>query len=372
MEDSKVQSEQGFKKVAVLGLGLIGGSFAYALHEKYPDIEITAYDPASAAKPEFIESAGSAAAAVKGADLVVLASPPGRFSALAKEISPYLEDGVVVTDVGSVKSQAIKAIAPELPEHAHYVPGHPIAGKTVSGLAAAEAGLFEGNKIILTPQASEASASSLERVKHLWQELGADVETMPPAVHDRIYAYVSHLPHLVAFAMTPLIAEMAPRDDKKYARFTRLTQADTRLWADICVANASNIESAIDDFNNNLRAVIDSAGKGKAARSQADPAEFAAIIGRCLNETAACLEVRATNPQTGEREALNPLAYAGAGFKDMTAFLHASGEKVHAGEAAAMCKEIYAQMKEIKRALHNPYQLQEVLARTQGQSVRIM
>lgn len=331
-----IRASQVFNKVALLGLGLIGGSFAYALHQKYPDIKITAYDPAAGTTPEFIVHADNAADAIKGADLIVFSAPPGAFSALAKAIAPHIAEAAIVTDVGSVKLQAIHAIQPELPAYVYYIPGHPIAGKAENGLAAAEASLFAGKRVILAPLHGDGNyMQAVQRIKQLWQGLGAEIVIMSPDMHDLVYAYVSHLPQMVAFAMAPLLAGKM-LNDEKYKRFVRLTGSDKKLWADIAVANAASLAHAIAAFNFNLQSLIESKGEQEVG----DPVMFARVIGWCLHKTISALKVKD----------IEPVAYAGTGFKDMTACLPALGEEIIFGTE---CRQLEKRMNTIKHALHN-------------------
>ncbi|HEU5047791.1 MAG TPA: prephenate dehydrogenase/arogenate dehydrogenase family protein [Rickettsiales bacterium] len=305
-----------YKRVAILGLGLIGGSVARALAEKGLATHIAAYNHSERAldyalKTGFIHSAHQTAGeAVKDADIVVLATPPQAFAGLMQEIAIELKPGAIVTDVGSVKQSAIAAIMPYLPPHAHYVPAHPIAGSEKTGAEASAASLFSGKKVILTPEEADLRSEPVNEVRDFWERIGAKVEFMPAALHDLIYAYVSHLPQAVAFAVAPLI-DRAVTDDK-YVRFTRLTRSDAALWADIYIENADCVGHAIDDL---LRFTMQIHGELKAnppgEGEAGNPAMlFAALIGACLIATASLLQ---------EQAGINPVRYAGTGFADMTA-----------------------------------------------------
>ena len=189
--------------IALLGAGQLGGSFMLALRENGADIHVRAYDLAPAHSEALRENGGVDAVcdtleeAVRGADMVIFATPLRSYRTIAAAIAPLLDHGCIVTDLGSVKG-SMQAVAYLLPM-ARMVPAHPIAGSEKSGPAAARADLFKGKICIITPNES-TDADAFRAVEALWMLAGADVLAMPAQLHDQIYAHVSHLPHIIAFA----------------------------------------------------------------------------------------------------------------------------------------------------------------------------
>lgn len=243
-----------FSRIAVIGLGLIGSSFARAVKQHHPGTPLAGCDSDTAhrdAAHAYCDTVtGDAAQAVSGADLVVIAARQGAFESIARAIGPALAAGTIVTDTGSVKQAAIDAIVPHLPAHAMFIPGHPIAGGEKSGPHHGSADLFAERLTLLTPQEPEMTAA-LARVKHLWTQIGAQVELMPPGLHDRIYACVSHLPHLLAFGAAHALAAQnlppLPLPDS-CRRFLRIGGADGPLWSDICLANREEMLRTLEDY----------------------------------------------------------------------------------------------------------------------------
>jgi len=237
--------------IALLGAGQLGGSFALALRSADPSIRITAYDTHGASAQLLVEiggatdTAATAADAVNHADMVILAAPVRAFRALAESIAPALADGTIVTDVGSVKTSMLPLY--KLLPKARIVPGHPIAGSEKAGVAVAKAGLFKGKLVILTPDES-ADSNAVQAVEGLWQLAGADVIAMPVEVHDHIYAYVSHLPHLIAFVAAAFLHGQGVRigsDEDTLQRFLRISRSNPRMWTDIFLENREALLPAL-------------------------------------------------------------------------------------------------------------------------------
>ena len=192
-----------FGRVAILGIGLLGSSVARAMRRKNLAGHIVAHDrkaPLKSAKRLAVADsfAGSAAAAVKGADLIVLATPIGAFAALARAISPHLKPGAIVTDVGSVKASVIADVAPYIPKSVHFIPAHPISGTERSGPEAGFAELFDGRWCILTP-GKGTNKRAIAKLKLFWEALGSRVDIMDAKHHDLVLAVTSHVPHLIAY-----------------------------------------------------------------------------------------------------------------------------------------------------------------------------
>ncbi|MFC6669602.1 bifunctional prephenate dehydrogenase/3-phosphoshikimate 1-carboxyvinyltransferase [Marinobacterium aestuariivivens] len=248
------------KRVLVIGLGLIGGSLAKALRQRRYCQTVVGYDrnaeelEAGLALGVIDEAASDLCEAVRSADLVVLAVPVKATDAVLCEIRPALRPETLLTDVGSTKNNVVAAarsIFGELPPT--FVPGHPIAGSEKSGVAAADARLFERHKVILTPTETSSAAATLA-VARMWQSTGAEVLQMEVGRHDEVLAATSHLPHMLAFSLVDtLAAEAQSTDIFRYAAggfrdFTRIAASDPTMWHDICLANRDAILGQIDRF----------------------------------------------------------------------------------------------------------------------------
>ncbi len=248
-----------FNRVAIIGVGLIGGSVGLACRARRLAHEVLGADPDMDHRGEAMERGcadqvvADAGAVVEGADLVVLAVPVGAIAQALEQIMPHLAPGAVVTDVGSVKAPAARAMDRLLPG-GQGIPGHPIAGRERSGPTAASAELFVGAKCVLTPTPATDPAA-LARVRELWNGLGAEVLEMDPERHDQVFAAVSHLPHIVAYALMGAILDLADDGDKvqQFAAgglkdFTRVAMSHPVMWRDICLANRSQILDMIGRF----------------------------------------------------------------------------------------------------------------------------
>lgn len=254
-----------FTHAAVLGLGMIGGSVLAAGRARGLFGRATGADPDPAARAGALAAGlveavtASAAEAASGADLLVLATPVEVMEAVAREAVPRLAPGALVTDVGSVKEPLVAALAPLAgAAGAGFVPGHPIAGTERAGIEAARSDLFAGRLAVLTPTASTDPAA-LERITRLWEALGSIVVRMDPAAHDAAFAALSHLPHLVAFALLaslaadPVLAEAAPRlSGAGLKDTTRIGASSPSLWRGICLANRARLLAALDRFERTL------------------------------------------------------------------------------------------------------------------------
>jgi prephenate dehydrogenase len=248
-----------FDRVAIIGVGLIGGSLGLACRARRLANEIRGADPDTEHRKAAMtlgcadEVVADAGPVVEGADLVVLATPVGAIARTLEQILPYLAPGAVVTDVGSVKAPVAAAMDRLLPA-GQGVPGHPIAGRERSGPTAASAELFVGARCVLTPTRATGSAA-LGRVRDLWKGLGAEVVEMSPERHDQVFAAVSHLPHIVAYALMGAILDLADDGEKvqQFAAgglrdFTRVAMSHPVMWRDICLANRSQILEMIGRF----------------------------------------------------------------------------------------------------------------------------
>ena len=258
-----------FPRVAIIGLGLIGSSLARCFKEQAGLAgEVVAGDRSDAVCARVLELGLAAraetdpAAAVAGADLVILAVPIGAYAGLAEAIGPHLKPGAIVTDVGSVKQAAVRDVAPHLPDGVHFVPGHPIAGTEHSGPDAGFADLFKGRWCILTPPPG-ADAGAVEAVAELWRRVGSMVEVMEPGHHDRVLAITSHLPHLIAYTIVGtatdleehLKAEVIRFSASGFRDFTRIAASDPVMWRDIFLNNREAVLEIIQRFTEDLTAL---------------------------------------------------------------------------------------------------------------------
>lgn len=270
-------TETVFDRIAIIGLGLIGSSIAHAVRRgklagAVAGFDISADVRARAAALGFCDVVtDDSAAAVEGADLVILCSPVGSYRALAAEVAPHLKRGAVLSDVGSVKSAAIRDIAPSVPEGVHFVPAHPIAGTEFSGPEAGFASLFDGRWAILTPL-PDTDGDAVARLRALWEGMGASVDVMDAAHHDLVLAITSHLPHLIAYNIvgtardleTVREAEVIKYSASGFRDFTRIAASDPTMWRDIFMNNRDAVLDVLGRFNEDLavlqRAVRDGDG----------------------------------------------------------------------------------------------------------------
>ncbi len=249
-----------FNNVTIIGVGLIGGSLARVLKTKNLAGSITGAGRKRetlelALKLGVIDHMGNGSAhAVEDADLVVLATPVGSFESIIKELGPHLKKGAVLTDVGSVKGSLIKMIEKNIPAGVHYVPGHPIAGREKSGVAESTETLFQGRRCILTPTGS-TDKKALESVRTMWAAAGAEVIMMEADMHDKVFAAVSHLPHIAAFAMMSAVAELSTGTEDYvqfsgagFRDFTRIAASSPEMWRDICLMNRDSLIPMIDRY----------------------------------------------------------------------------------------------------------------------------
>lgn len=261
-----------FKKIAIFGVGLIGGSFALALKKSGAAGEVVGVGRrretlVRAAALGIIDShTEDVAQALAGADLVLIAAPVAQTASLLQAMAPHLQPETVVTDAGSTKTDVVLAARAALGNKIHqFVPGHPIAGREQNGPDAALADLYVGKKIILTAL-PENPAAAVDRVTDAWQCCGALVHHLTAEAHDAVFAAVSHLPHVLAYA---LVADIAARPDAarlfQYAAsgfrdFTRIAGSSPEMWRDIALANRSALLGELDAYMaqlNQIRALLD-------------------------------------------------------------------------------------------------------------------
>lgn len=309
--------------VAIVGLGLIGASFAAALKTSNATGEIVGYDnnadSAEWCKQRgYIDRIASLTEAAASADVVILATPVSALGAVAKAIAPALREGAVVSDVASVKQAAVAAIATHLPDNVDFVPAHPIAGRSVSGAQAADGELFRDKLVILCPEKDKTSARAIAAIARLWEAAGARTERMADRNHDILYGYVSHLPQMMAYAACATLAEetLPEKIPQTFRQFVRLGGSDPQLWAEIATANAESVThglahvlATIDHMQNEF-----SDGSKKGAESKDSPQ----VAARFFPLLASAALISVIN-QFEMQNQIQLAPYAGTGFRDFTA-----------------------------------------------------
>ncbi|WP_127901569.1 prephenate/arogenate dehydrogenase family protein [Solirhodobacter olei] len=257
-----------YDKVALIGLGLIAGSMALAMREKGLVGTIAGHARTAETRAVALELGlcdtvhETAAEAVQGADLVVLAVPVGAMADVAREIAPHLKPGATVTDVGSVKQAVIEAVAPEMPEGVHFIPGHPLAGTEHSGPRSGFPTLFVNRWWLLTPL-PEADAEAVAKLRALVEAMGAHVDEMDAAHHDLVLAVTSHAPHLIAYTMVGVADDLRRVTDSeviKYSAagfrdFTRIAASDPTMWRDVFLTNREATLEILGRFTEELFAL---------------------------------------------------------------------------------------------------------------------
>ena len=247
-------------KVVVIGVGLIGGSFALALKKAGAVGEVVGMGRSAASMQRALELGiidsvtTSAQDAMRDASLVLIAAPVAQTRAILASLAPFLEEGTVVTDAGSTKSDVVAAARAALGDKVgQFVPGHPIAGRESNGPEAAIVDLYVGKKTVLTPLA-ENRPDDIELVATAWQACGAVIHRLTPQEHDKVFAAVSHLPHLLAFALVDDIANKPHADllfqyaASGFRDFTRIAGSSAEMWRDISLANRDALLGELDAY----------------------------------------------------------------------------------------------------------------------------
>ena len=268
-QDSTPVADVHFNRMVIFGLGMIGGSVARSVRGRGMIGEIVAVDRCRenldmAIKSGVIDgSEQDPVKAIEQADLVLLAAPVDAIIDLLGEIAPAVGDGLIITDVGSVKEKIVAAAGSALGRHfPYFVPGHPVAGKERSGFAAASEELFLRHKVVLTPD-PHTDSGALETVSAMWQAMGAEVQYMSCRDHDRILSITSHLPHVLAYAMMNYLTS-ADDPDQCYEMaaggfydFTRIASSDPVMWRDIVIMNRDRLLSDIRQYQDALDRIAD-------------------------------------------------------------------------------------------------------------------
>lgn len=254
-------------RLAIIGVGLIGGSLALALKKTGAVNEVVGYARSEEARQQALElgiidrAAESVADAVNHADMVMVAVPMGAMATVFEEMAEHLSPEAIITDGGSAKAQVVEAARAALGnKFREFVPGHPIAGTEKSGPTAAFATLYKDHRIVLTPVA-ETDAAATAKVKAMWQLTGADVFEMEVEHHDTVLAATSHLPHVLAFNLVGMLAERDDCDEVlRYAAggfrdFSRIASSDAVMWRDICLGNREAILALLEQYHQGMNRI---------------------------------------------------------------------------------------------------------------------
>jgi len=292
-----VAAEPLFRRLTLIGIGLIGSSVARIARERGDLAGQVVVNARTAATLERVRELGFAdrieadpARAVEGADCVMLCAPVGAFAALASTIAPHLAPGAILTDVGSTKQSVIRDVGPLVPAGVHFVPAHPVAGTEYSGPDAGFTTLFHGRWALVTPLPGTDEVA-VGKVEELWRRCGSMVQRMEPAHHDRVLAIVSHLPHLIAFTICGTADDLADESRQEVIRFaasgfrdfTRIAASDPVMWRDIFLNNREALLEMLARFTEDAQAMARAVRWGDAAYIE-DKVERGRKIRRSLLE----------------------------------------------------------------------------------------
>lgn len=247
-------------RLAVIGVGLIGGSLALALKEAGAVGEVVGCGRGKPNLEKAIELgvidrySRDPVEAVQDADVVFLATPVCSLASVTQSLLPGLKPGAILTDGGSVKGEVARAVEPLLPENIHFVPGHPIAGTEQSGAEAAFPTLYQGKRCILTPT-EKTNEAALDLVDRMWSLAGSEVVRMPLEKHDRVLAAISHLPHMVAYSLVNSVGSYDHYEENileysagGFRDFTRIASSDPTMWRDIALTNRDALIEMMEHF----------------------------------------------------------------------------------------------------------------------------
>jgi len=286
--------EMKWKKITIVGLGLIGSSLAWALKKtgqvgEVFGVDINEETVEYAARRGIIDSGSKELGdAVKHSEVVVVATYVSTIPAIARTVSSLASERTIVTDVGSVKGGIVKEVEDFFPPHIYFVGGHPIAGTERSGVEAADSGLFRGKRCILTPT-PKTNPEALAKVKNLWESVGSRVFSMDVETHDRVFAFVSHLPHVVAYALLNSIASQGESENMlEFAGgglrdYTRIGASSPCMWGEIFLSNKENVLTAIGEFKKAL-GVIERMVEGEDLNSLTEGLRIAAEVRDHINK----------------------------------------------------------------------------------------
>ena len=265
-------------RLAVVGVGLIGGSLSLALKATGSVSQVVGIGRGQANLDKAMELkvvdcvTQDLASGVADADVVFLATPVLSLGPVARQLMPHLKPGAILTDGGSVKQAVIDEVEPYLRDDVHFVPGHPIAGTEHSGAEAAFASLYQGRRCILTPTPRTAPAA-LDRVRAMWEAAGCEVVVMDVDKHDRVLAAISHLPHMVAYALVNAVGAYDRYQENileysagGFRDFTRIASSDPTMWRDIALTNRAALIEMMGQFETFFRELKDDVERGESDR----------------------------------------------------------------------------------------------------------
>lgn len=318
-----------FERIAIIGLGLIGSSLAQDIRQHKLASHIIGFDNnplagevlgAQGAIDEFHTKLAETSAPV---DLVIISTPPKFFNEVAQKLSPLLKEGTLVMDTGSIKESTIATVSPHIPPTALFIPAHPITGSEKSGVGTGEKDLFKDRRVILTPEA-DALPAALDLAIHFWEALGSRCEVMSAEKHDLIYAYMSHLPHLVAYAASGTLATFTQALPDALKPFLRIGGSSPDLWCDIALANQPHLSGALEFYLTILNHLIAELKAGEQMGESSEGSTEEATLVLFPRIAASCLVSAVTLCE--KREETKLARYAGQGFADLTSPLQTPPE----------------------------------------------
>jgi prephenate dehydrogenase len=254
-------------KITIIGVGLIGGSLAKAIKENNLAKVVFGYGRdlnrlEKAKKANVIDQfSTNLKDAINDSDIVIIATPVGSFKEILIEIKPFLTSKIVISDVGSTKTNIASIVSQTLGDYSNYfIPAHPIAGKEKSGFEASESNLFNNRKVIITPLET-SSPDSINLIQKMWEGTGADVDFMSPESHDELLGMTSHLPHMLAFSLVNYLISKNPSASiyaaGGFKDFSRIASGDAVMWRDICIQNKDQIIDHIRGYQKTLNSLVD-------------------------------------------------------------------------------------------------------------------
>ena len=249
-------------KITIIGVGLIGGSLARALKERNLAKVVFGYGRdqsrlEEAQKSNIIDaSSTNIKEAIDDANIVVIATPVGTFKDILGQIEPLISSNVIITDVGSTKSDIVNIVNDVLKDNSScFIPAHPIAGKERSGFEVSDSKLYDGKKVIITPQETN-SPESIDVIDQMWKNVGADVDFMSAESHDNLLGMTSHLPHMLAFSLVNYLVDQNPNASiyagGGFKDFSRIASGDAIMWRDICLQNKNQIMNHLKGYQSTL------------------------------------------------------------------------------------------------------------------------
>ena len=254
-------------KITIIGVGLIGGSLAKAIKENNLAKVVFGFGRdlnrlEKAQKANVIDQfSTNLKDAINDSDIVIIATPVGSFQEILSEIKPFLTSKIVISDVGSTKTNIASIVSQTLGDYSNYfIPAHPIAGKEKSGFEASESNLFNNRKVIITPLET-SSTDSINLIQKMWEGTGADVDFMSPESHDELLGMTSHLPHMLAFSLVNYLISKNPSASiyaaGGFKDFSRIASGDAVMWRDICIQNKDQIIDHIRGYQKTLNSLVD-------------------------------------------------------------------------------------------------------------------